>query len=504
MKFPALDIGAVLPLLIAATGALAVLVADLLLRAHAARPAPRLTPELAGRGLALLSALFLATAALFSAAAMPHAARNFNADHPLVQLDALSAFCMAVLSLAAILACLLSVNYLRTLRIAHGEYYALLLVAVAGMFLLVCAVDMMAIFLGIEMLSIPIYVLAGFDRRKLRSNESALKYFIVGSFASALMLYGIALLYGATGATQLDAIREAFDAENPLAMIGAGLVVVGFTFKISSVPFHQWTPDVYEGAPTSVTAFMSVTVKLAAFAALLRVLGVAFVAAAEPLREILWLLAFLTMAVGNFMALVQDNVKRLLAYSSVAHAGYLLIGFAAASADSYAAVLFYLMAYAPMNLGAFGVLMCLTRQGRDADRIEDLAGLAQRSPGLAAALTLFAVSLAGMPATVGFQAKFHLFVAAVRAEHVSIVVVAVLTSLVSFYYYLRLVVFMYMREPGENAPRPRVGSFEALAIGFCAAAVVILGLLPNGDFAGLIGWLRTLDWARAAALPALP
>ena len=504
MKFPALDIGAVLPLLIAATGALAVLVADLLLRAHAARPAPRLTPELAGRGLALLSALFLAAAALFSAAAMPHAARNFNADHPLVQLDALSAFCMAVLSLAAILACLLSVNYLRTLRIAHGEYYALLLVAVAGMFLLVCAVDMMAIFLGIEMLSIPIYVLAGFDRRKLRSNESALKYFIVGSFASALMLYGIALLYGATGATQLDAIREAFDAENPLAMIGAGLVVVGFTFKISSVPFHQWTPDVYEGAPTSVTAFMSVTVKLAAFAALLRVLGVAFVAAAEPLREILWLLAFLTMAVGNFMALVQDNVKRLLAYSSVAHAGYLLIGFAAASADSYAAVLFYLMAYAPMNLGAFGVLMCLTRQGRDADRIEDLAGLAQRSPGLAAALTLFAGSLAGMPATVGFQAKFHLFVAAVRAEHVSIVVVAVLTSLVSFYYYLRLVVFMYMREPGENAPRPRVGSFEALAIGFCAAAVVILGLLPNGDFAGLIGWLRTLDWARAAALPALP
>ena len=197
-------------------------------------------------------------------------------------------------------------------------------------------------------------------------------------------------------------------------------------------------------------------------------------------------------------------MKRLLAYSSVAHAGYLLIGFAATSADSYAAVLFYLMAYAPMNLGAFGVLMCLTRQGRDADRIEDLAGLAQRSPGLAAALTLFAVSLAGMPATVGFQAKFHLFVAAVRAEHVSIVVVAVLTSLVSFYYYLRLVVFMYMREPGENAPRPRMGSFEALAIGFCAAAVVILGLLPNGDFAGLIGWLRTLDWARAAALPALP
>jgi len=504
VKFPVLDIGAVLPLLIAATGALAVLVADLLLRAQAARPAGRLTPELAGRGLALLSALFLAVAALFSAAALRGAARNFNADHPLVQLDALSGFCMAVLSLAAILACLLSVNYLRTLRIAYGEYYALLLVAVAGMFLLVCAVDMMTIFLGIEMLSIPIYVLAGFDRRKLRSNESALKYFIVGSFASALMLYGIALLYGATGATQLDAIREAFDAENPLAMIGAGLVVVGFTFKISSVPFHQWTPDVYEGAPTSVTAFMSVTVKLAAFAALLRVLGGAFTAAAEPLREILWLLAFLTMLVGNFMALVQDNVKRLLAYSSVAHAGYLLIGFVAASTDSYAAVLFYLLAYAPMNLGAFGVLMCLTRQGRDADRMEDLAGLAQRSPGLAAALTLFAVSLAGMPATAGFQAKFHLFVAAVRAEHVSIVVVAVLTSLVSFYYYLRIVVFMYMREPGENAPRPRVGSFEALAIGLCAAAVVILGLLPNGDFAGLIGWLRTLDWARAAAMPALP
>jgi NADH-quinone oxidoreductase subunit N len=367
------------------------------------------------------------------------------------------------------------------------------------MILLVSAVDLITVFLGIEAMSIPIYVLAGFDRRHLRSNESALKYFLVGSFASAIMLYGMALLYGATGSTHFAAIRAALDPNSPLAMGGLGLVLVGFTFKISSVPFHQWTPDVYEGAPTSVTAYMSVTVKAAAFAALLRIVAEAFVPAAAPLEGVLWALAALTMVVGNVMAVIQDNVKRLLAYSSVAHAGYLLVGFVAATPRAASAVLFYLLVYVFMNLGAFGVVVALAHRGRDAERMDDFAGLARTRPGLAALMTLFMVSLAGIPGTAGFIAKFQLFAAAVEADHVPLVILAVLASLVSIYYYLRLPVLMYMREPGAVAPRGRVDLGEGVALALCAFGVLALGLFPGGADSGPLAWLPpALDWVRLA------
>jgi NADH-quinone oxidoreductase subunit N len=362
------------------------------------------------------------------------------------------------------------------------------------MALLVSAVDMVMVFLGIEIMSIPIYVLAGFDRRRLRSNESALKYFLVGSFASALLLYGMALLYGATGHTDFEGIRAGWDG-SPFALAGLGLVLVGFTFKISSVPFHQWTPDVYEGAPTSVTAYMSVTVKTAAFVALLRVLTSAFPAGgAEGVQPLLWTLAALTMVVGNVMAVIQDNLKRLLAYSSIAHAGYLLIGLVTATPDAHAALLFYLLAYVFTNLGAFAVVIALADRGQDTDRIEQLAGLGERRPVLAALMTLFMVSLAGIPGTVGFMAKFHLFLAAVRGGQVVLTIVAVLTSVVGVYYYLRVPVMMYMHEPSAATVRREISSGEAAVLLVCAVAVLLLGIFPNQP--PELSWIRALDWTR--------
>lgn len=277
-------------------------------------------------------------------------------------------------------------------------------------------------------------------------------------------------------------------------------MLVGFTFKISSVPFHQWTPDVYEGAPTSVTAFMSVTVKAAAFMALLRIFVEAFGDAAGVLQPVMWTLAVLTMVVGNVMAVVQDNVKRLLAYSSVAHAGYLLMGFVAGTPGAWSAVLFYLLAYTFMNLGAFGVVVALATRARDTDRIDDFAGLARSRPGLAALMTLFMISLAGIPGTAGFIAKFQVFAAAVEAGFPGLAIVAVLTSVVSVYYYLRLPVVMYMRDPGDERSRTELASGEWLVLAVCAAGVLLLGIVPNNDAESWLSWLRALDWSRESVV----
>jgi NADH-quinone oxidoreductase subunit N len=490
---PQLDFAAIVPLLVVSVGAFVVLCVDLALRGGLAdwRPAR------IGAALSLLSSAILAVA--FAAACSDFASgaiRVFDAGHPLVQVDPFASFSIAVISLASLLSCLLSVRYLHEQRINHGEYYALILLATSGMILLVGAVDLVSVFLGIEILSIPIYVLAGFQRRNLRSNESALKYFLVGSFASALLLYGMALLYGATGATHFDALRARLDPSQPLAMMGLALVLVGFAFKVSSVPFHQWTPDVYEGAPTPVTAFMSVTVKAAAFAGLLRIVVGSFGAAEAGVRDVLLVLSALTMIVGNVMAVVQDNVKRLLAYSSIAHAGYLLMGFVAGTPHAYAAVLFYLLAYVFMNLGAFGVLVGLAHGDREVEKVDDLAGLARTRPRIAALMTLFVISLAGIPGTAGFTAKLTLFMATVRAEYVGLTVLAVMTSLVSVYYYLRIPVAMYMREAAGETRRSSLHSGEMLALGFCALAVVVLGVLPNNGPDDLLSWLRAIDWSR--------
>ena len=494
---PDLNIAAAMPLLLISVAALVVLLGEILLSGRKTFLGRTVTREWLGSMLSIVSAVFLGAVVILSCQNfLVGSSVVFNPENPLIQLDRFANFSIALVCGAALLSCLLSVAYLAELRINHGEYYALILLATAGMVLLVSAVDLVSVFLGIELMSIPIYVLAGFDRRKLRSNESALKYFLVGSFASALLLYGMALLFGATGHTDFAGIQAAFDVGNPIAMIGLGLVIVGFTFKISSVPFHQWTPDVYEGAPTTVTAFMSVTVKVAAFAAMIRIVIGAFDPAAESLSEMLWVLAVLTMVLGNVMAVIQDNVKRMLAYSSIAHAGYLLIGFVAGTEQAYSAMMFYMVVYVFMNLGAFGVIVALANRGQDSDRIGDFAGLAESRPGLAALMTLFMLALAGIPGTGGFMAKFTLFAAAVEAGQVNITIIAVMASLVSVFYYLRLPVAMYMREPGDEKPRAELSSGEWAVLAICAVAVLVLGIFPNNEAGDFLSWLRALDWSR--------
>jgi NADH-quinone oxidoreductase subunit N len=496
---PVLNLGAAMPLLLIAAGAFLVLAFDLFLPRATDSERWRKSLALSFASLGVLAAVIASSAGAFGAGST----LEFSPDHPMFQLDRLTAFGTITVCVGAALALLLSTYYLKEVGVQHGEYYALVLLATSGMILLAGSVDLISAFLGIELMSIPIYVLAGFDRRRVRANESALKYFLAGSFASALLLYGMALLYGATGETSYAGIGAAFDGSDPLAVIGLALLLVGFTFKVSAVPFHQWTPDVYEGAPASVTAYMSVTVKAAAFVALVRLAQATFGAVEGPLSDALWVIAAATMILGNLMAVIQDNVKRMLAYSSVAHAGYLLVGLVAASpggyGDAYASVLFYLVAYLFLNLGAFGVIIALTHRGQDADRFDDYAGLAKRRPALAALMTLFMIGLAGIPGTAGFVAKFKIFMAAVQQGYVSLVVIAVLTSLVSVYYYLRLPVLMYMREPGEAAGRLRLATGEQIALVACAVAVVVLGLLPNNGPEDVLSFVRALDWSREAA-----
>jgi NADH-quinone oxidoreductase subunit N len=478
----ALDFAPIWPATFAGLGAMAVLMLEVFLSRRASS--------------AWIGSTLMWTAVAFLVAAGVSGAQGFAAGEvavfpttrPMIRLDRLASFAIGLVALGSALSCLLSVVYLRVLRIEHGEYYALVLLASSGMMLLVQSTDLIAVFLGIELMSIPLYVLAGFDRRRLRSNESALKYFLVGSFASAILLYGMALLYGHTGHTGYAGLRGGLDLTSPLCAVGFGLLLVGFAFKIAVVPFHQWAPDVYEGAPTSITAFMSVTVKVAAFAALLRLLQ----SLAPDVSSLLAALAAATLIVGNIMAVVQQNVKRLLAYSSVAHAGYAMLGLVAASDEGHAALLFYLLAYLFMNLGAFAVIVTLARDGQDLDRMTDFAGLARTRPVLAALMTLFMISLAGIPGTVGFMAKFTIFAAAVQAGWVGLVVLAVVTSVISVYYYLRLPVLMYMSEPAEAPSRAdEVSTGESLVLGACAVAVVLFGIFPNH-------WLPSLDWARAS------
>jgi NADH-quinone oxidoreductase subunit N len=499
---PEIHLSVLAPLLVVAVAAMLVLMLEVFLsraRSFLGRP---MTESLVGvvTGGVSCFALFVAllVAGLYFAGG---GSRLFDPAHPLFQLDPYSALVTAMLALAAMLSCALAIAYLDTLRINHGEFYALLLLSVAGMMFMVGAVDLIAVFLGLETMSIPLYVLAGFDRRKLHSNESALKYFLIGSFASAVLVYGMALLYGATGSTSFEGIRAGFDAQSPLALIGLGLVIVGFGFKISSVPFHQWTPDVYEGAPAVVTAFMSVTVKTAAVAALLRLVAMALGPVEALLQDVLWWLAAATVVVGNAMAVIQSNVKRLLAYSSVAHAGYILIGFVAGGPEGYSAVLFYLIVYTLMNLGAFGVVVALAQQGQDCEKLESLAGLARSRPALAALMTLFLVSLTGIPGTAGFIGKFVVFMAAVRAGEIPLMILGVLMSVVSVYYYLRIPVLMYMREPTGEGVRMDLSSGEAVVLAFCAIFVLYLGFFPNDVYVPLVGNLPILDWTRASVSP---
>lgn len=370
--------------------------------------------------------------------------------------DAYSTFFKLICLLGAGMTILVSIKYNKDENIDTGEYYALLLFATSGMFFMASGADMITIFMGLEVMSISLYALAGYTRKRAISNEASMKYFILGSLSSAFLLYGMALIYGGAGSTKLEIIGQAVSHANPnwhILLLGSVMLLVGFGFKVAAVPFHMWTPDVYQGAPAPVTAFMSAGPKAAAFAAFFRVFHEALPGMQGEWWQVLWLVAAITMTMGNVLALLQNNVKRMLAYSSIAHAGYVLVGFTAGGALGSSSILFYLLAYTFMNIGAFAVVTVVASQGETKTNLTDYIGLGYKHPLMGLALVTLLFSLAGIPPTAGFVGKFYVFMAALKEGYVYLVVLAVINSVVSVFYYLRLTVMMYMRdETAEQTP----------------------------------------------------
>jgi NADH-quinone oxidoreductase subunit N len=418
---------------------------------------------------------------------------NRNAtSFDVVSADNFGLFVTGILIVVCLLSLAISGPTIDRERLPRGEYYALMLFATAGMMLMATASDLLVIFLALEVLSLAVYVLTGIRRDSPQSTEAAFKYFLLGAFSSAFFLYGIAFTYGLTGSTRLDRIGSLMSAQAaaPTAMqlLALGLVIVGFAFKVAAVPFHMWTPDAYEGAPPAVTAFMSTGVKAAAFAAFARV----FLSAFEPLRgtwsDVIWVMAAATMIVGTVVGVAQSNVKRMLSYSSIAHGGYLLIALLAGNDVGKGAILFYLLAYAVTNIGAFGVIALLETADRPADTVRDYAGLWNDRPALAALMTIFLLSLGGFPPMAGFIAKWYVFSAAVKAGDTGLAIIGVLTSVVSVFFYLRIVVMMYMTPGDGGRAVPAVPPIAGAALIVSAIVVFYLGILPT----------RVLDWAASS------
>lgn len=462
-----IDYQAVLPELVVTITAIAVLLLDLVI------------PPQRRRWLAILTVVGLVTALI---ASVPLWGAHRSAFSDTVAGDSFAAFFNVLLLATTILTVLISPRYLRATRLDFGEYYALVLSAAAGMMLLAAATSLMTIFLGIELLSLALYVLSSFARTVEQSQESGLKYLLLGGFATGFLLYGMALIYGATGSTTLHGIRAEVagaSGTNVLLLLGIGFLAVGLAFKASAAPFHMWTPDVYQGAPTIVTTFMSVATKAAAFAAVGRVFIATF-----PSLEAQWyvplaLIAVLSMSIGNVVAITQSNLKRLLAYSGIAHAGFILLGILPGTADGLAASLFYIAAYAAMNFGAFAVVTSLTTRGEDAAELSAWTGLFYRRPFLATTMAIFMLSLAGMPPTVGFFAKLFVFRALVTAHLWIPLLVGILTTVISLYYYLRVIVVMVTVPEGVVPERERVGLPMTAVVGVAALGTTLMGLIPQ-------------------------
>ena len=467
IQIPYLNFSALLPLIIVVATGIIVMLADLFIADK--------------RSLGWVSLIGVLLAAVVGA--MQQGMPGFDpAFQNMALTDGYAHFFNLIFLSAAALSILVALGYLGRIGLQKGEYYALLLFSTAGMMMMAAAADLILIFLGLETMSIALYIMAAFNRNQRASGEAGIKYFLMGSFASAFFLYGAALLYGATGSTNLSVIGGALaGGENPIAMVGLGLLLIGFAFKIAAVPFHWWTPDVYSGSPTAVTAFMSVGAKAAGFAALIRLLMVSFPppSLSGDWQTAIAVLAVLTMTLGNIAALGQKDVKRMLAYSSIAHAGYILVGVAAGNAAGISAALFYLMAYTFMNIGAFAVVSVLERKGAVGSNIKDYAGLAGRNMWLALGMAIFLLSLTGFPPLAGFWGKLYLFRAAVQSNLTWLAVIGVLNSGIAAYYYLNVIVQMYMKPAADEAPAINLTLVTQAALGVAALFTVIVGLLPG-------------------------
>ena len=396
--------------------------------------------------------------------------------------DGYSSFFKAIFFINLILSVLISIKYIGIERVNFGEYYSLIALSTLGMMIMASAADLIVLYLGLELMALSTYILAGFIRHDIKSNEAALKYFLLGAFSSAFLLYGISIIYGLTGTTDIKAIASYISEKglvgNPALTLSMTLFAAAFGFKIAAVPFHMWAPDVYEGAPTSITAFMSVGPKAAGFAVLGRVFMIAFATIKPQWISVLIPLSILSMAVGNVVALAQTNIKRMLAYSSIAHAGYALIGIIAANTDGLASMMSYLMIYAFMNMGAFAVIIMLRTEGFKGDSITDFEGLAKTHPFLSALMLIFMFSLTGIPPTAGFIGKLYVFMSAINAGYTWLVLVAVVFSVISAYFYLRIVMYMYMREPKVEVATSKSGTL-GVALGIAAVAVLSIGVYPS-------------------------
>ncbi len=442
------DLLAILPFLILVAWAILLIVADLFI--------PRERKGI----MALLTGVGLLVALGFAVARVGGQTVAFNG---MIVYDGFAVFLTVLFLGSGLAAVALSYDYFQRLEIDRNEFYILLLFSISGMMLMSMAADLILVFMALELLSIPLYVLAGFALPRQDSEEAALKYFLLGAFAGGFVVYGVALVFGATGSTGLASIVAAIEAGSAnlgFMAVGAALILVGFGFKVAAVPFHMWTPDVYQGSPSPVTAFMAVCAKAAGFAALMRVFVTAFPAITQDITPILWALSALTMILGNIVAIAQSNIKRMLAYSSIAQAGYILMalvpyGNSEVSQDAVASALFYLLAYAITTFGAWAVVIALEKSEGRGLALSDYAGLARKYPALAAAMTVFMLSLTGVPPTLGFVSKFYLFRTVIEGGYIGLAVIGGLTSLVSAYYYLRVVVIMYMWDGQPEIRRER-------------------------------------------------
>ena len=429
--------------------------------------------------LVFMSLIGLLMAAISSLAKFNLPVHSFNGAYVV---DHLSVFFTFIFCISSAMAILLSVDFNKREEIKVGEYYSLILFCTVGMIVLASSTDMIMIFLGIEIISISLYILAGVRRKDIKSNEAALKYFLLGAFATGFLLYGMALIYGSTGSTKLSIISKVVSEgqiiSEPLMLMGVVLLIIGFSFKVAAVPFHMWAPDVYQGAPTPVTAFMAVGPKAASLAAFYRVMTEAMPELSYSWEILLCIVSVLSMFIGNLGAIMQTNIKRLIAFSSVSHVGYLLIAIIAKSSLSSSSLMFYMLTYAFMIFGVFGIVILLGRKGEENLEIENYSGLAYKHPVIALTMTIFLLSLGGLPPLAGFVAKFYIFSAALKEGYLILVIIAVLNSAISLYYYLKVIVFMYMKEPVKPF-NITLSPMTLLVIAISVFGTIQLGIYPD-------------------------